>query len=106
MRHYIILLINLSLQDREEVFFLVSLFRDGGSNPPPAINLVGITLSVYRRSMIRLNLSHEKMLLLILLSGVRTEKHNGMYLSWESGGRIVLDVGGSSPPFPITLPVV
>ena len=40
-------------------------------------------------------------LLLILLSGVRTEKHNGMYLSWESGGRIVLDVAGSIPAFPI-----
>lgn len=25
-------------QDREVVFFLVSLSRDGGSNPPPAIN--------------------------------------------------------------------
>ena len=82
------------------------ILEKGGSNPSPAINLVGITLSVYRRSMIRLNLSHEKRLLLILLSGVWTEKHNGMYLSWESGGRIVLDVGGSSPPFPITLPVV
>jgi hypothetical protein len=40
--------------------------------------LVGIMLSVYRRSMIRLNLSHEKRLLLILLSGVWTEKHDGM----------------------------
>ena len=28
---------NRILQDREEVFFLVSLSRDGGSNPPPAI---------------------------------------------------------------------
>ena len=40
-------------------------------------------------------------LLLILLSGVRTEKHNGMYLSWESGGRIVLDVASSNLAFPI-----
>lgn len=54
------------------------ILENGGSNPPPAINLVGIMLSVYRRSMIRLNLSHEKRLLLILLSGVRTEKHDGM----------------------------
>ena len=59
--------------------------------------LLRIMLSVCRRSMIRVNLSHEKRLLLILLSGVRTEKHNGMYLSWESGGRIVLDVAGSTP---------
>ena len=54
------------------------ILENGGSNPSPAINLVGIILSVYRRSMIRLNLSHEKRLFLILLSGVRTEKHDGM----------------------------
>ena len=46
--------------------------------------------------------THGKRLLLILLTGGRSEKHNGMYLSWESGGRIVLDAGGSSPPFPIS----
>lgn len=84
----------------------VHTLENGGSNPSPAINLVGITLSAYRRSMIRLNLSHEKRLLLILLSGVWTEKHNGMYLSWESGEHIVLDAAGSNPAFPITLPVV
>ena len=54
------------------------ILENGGSNPSPAINLVGITLSVYGWSMIRLNLSHEKRLLLILLSDVRIEKHNGM----------------------------
>lgn len=65
-------------QGREVESHKTHILENGGSNPPPAINLVGITLSVYRRSMIRLNLSHEKRLLLILLSGVRTEKHNGM----------------------------
>ncbi len=87
---------------------------------------VRIMLFACRRSMIQLNLhrsscaetndingrtettcdyaqtTHGKRLLLILLTGGRSEKHNGMYLSWESGGRIVLDAGGSSPPFPIS----
>ena len=65
-------------QDREAESRKVHILENGGSNPSPAINLVGIMLSVYRRSMIRLNLSHEKRLLLILLSGVWTEKHDGM----------------------------
>ena len=65
-------------QDREAESHKAHILENGGSNPYPAINLVGITLSVYRRSMIRLNLSHEKRLLLILLSAVRSEKHNGM----------------------------
>lgn len=65
-------------QDGEAESHKVHTLENGGSNPSPAINLVGIMLSVYRRSMIRLNLSHEKRLLLILLSGVRTEKHDGM----------------------------
>ena len=36
------------------------ILENGGSNPSPAINSVRITLSVYRWSMVRLNLSHEK----------------------------------------------
>ena len=47
-------------QDREAESRKVHILENGGSNPSPAINLVGIMLSVYRRSMIRLNLSHEK----------------------------------------------
>lgn len=61
-------------QDREAESRKVHTLENGGSNPSPAINLVGITLSVYMRSMIRLNLSHEKRLLLILLTGVQSEK--------------------------------
>ena len=66
------------MQDGEAESRKVHTLENGGSNPSPAINLSGITLSIYGLSMIRLNLSHEKRLLLILLSDVRIEKHNGM----------------------------
>lgn len=63
-------------QDGEVESRKAHILENGGSNPSPAINLLKVTLSVYRWSMtwVDYNIMMLIRLCLILLTGVQSEK--------------------------------